>query len=145
MNIDSYEAERLRKLIDELKNEFKSPKTPDFVKRRIQERVMFLGNEILPVVLTNTTIHHSEVMRYCIRVFDKAIEWECNALLIYIAIKDDYEDTPRVGIANSRQMLDFGTPGAMEIICNSVEILNTDGCGSVDNVECFTLPIHELL
>jgi len=144
MMCESFESEKLKKLIDS-KKQFFEKQTNKVAAQLLQDEIVFLKRDILPVVLQNTTIHHSQVMRYCVRCFDKAVEWNCNALLVYIPIKDDYEDTPRIGIANSRQMLDFGTPGAIEIYCNSVELLNTDGNGSTDNVECFTLPIHEFL
>ena len=142
MNYDSFESEKLRKLIDG-KKQFLKKQTNKASAQYLQKEIMFLENEILPVVLTNTTVHHAEVMKYCIRCFDEAIECNCNALLIYVPIKDEYESSPIVGIANNRDMLDFGTPGAMQIYCSQVEILNTDGNGSTDNVKCFTLPIND--
>lgn len=144
MCYDSFESEELKKLIDG-KKKFLSKQTNKTAAQYLQKEILFLQNEILPVVLNNTTIIHSEMVKYVVKCYEAGIKYKCNALLIYLPITDEYTERPVVGIANLRDRLPIETPGAMQVYCDNVEIFNMDGCGSIDNVECFQLPIHELL
>ena len=145
MWIDSFEAEKLKKLIGELNSEFNNPKTPDFVRRKVQERIMFLQNDILPNIQRNTMLVHSEIAKYALRCFDAAIKYDCNGLLLYIALKDDYDDMPKIGIANSKDHLPFGRPHSLFIHCPSIRIYNYDGNTKVDDIKTFEIPINESL
>ena len=71
----------------------------------IQAKTMYLKNEILPIVLNNTMIVHSEVQKYVMRAFDVAVQYNCNSLLLYLPINEEYTDKPIVGIANDKQLL----------------------------------------
>ena len=141
MNIDSFESERLRKLIADKKSYLAKQTNPTAAKH-LQREIMFLENEILPVVLINSTILHGEVLKYCIRCFDESIRLKCNGLLIYLPVWTDYKERPVIGIANCKKSaIDrmFGE-GVVDVFCSQVEIHNLDGSG-VDNVKCFTLDI----
>ena len=70
----------------------------------IQAKTMYLKNEILPIVLNNTMIVHSEVQKYVMRAFDVAVQYNCNSLLLYLPINEEYTDKPIVGIANDKQL-----------------------------------------
>jgi hypothetical protein len=90
----------------------------------LQSEITFLKNYILPIVLRSTVIEHSEFVRYAISSYDNAIQKNCNGLLIYQPIKNDYSDQPIIGIANLRQLDEFGTQGAIEL-----HVSNMDGNG----------------
>lgn len=88
----------------------------------MQSEIMFLKNYILPIVLRSTGLEHLEFVRYATNAFDNAVQKDCNGLLIYQPIKDDYSEQPIIGIANLRQLDDFGTKGAIEL-----HVSNMDG------------------
>jgi hypothetical protein len=144
MMYDSFESEELKALIENRKK-FLAKQTSKTAAQYIQKEIMFLQEKILPVVLGNTTILYGEIGKYAIRCYDMSVKRKCNALLLYLPIKDDYTERPLIGIANCRDMLDFGTPGGMQIRCNHVDIINADGCTRADDVETGVLPIHEML
>jgi len=79
----------------------------------------------LPILLNSTILYHSEATKYFIRAFDAALSQECNGMLIYLPIREEYEDRPVIGVSNCRADLPLGTPGALEI-----EIINMDGNGA---------------
>lgn len=125
--IDSYESERLRDMIKR-KEDFYKQKQNDGVSEKylqaMQSEIMFLKNYILPIVLRSTGIEHSEFVRYVTNALGNAVQKDCNGLLIYQPIKEDYVGRPLVGIANLLQKCEYGTPGAIEL-----HIDNMDGCG----------------
>ena len=135
---ESFESERLRTLIDD-KKRYLSTLTNETAAKLLQREILFLDREILPSILTNTTIIHYETVKYFTRCFYEAIQRNCNGLLVYIPIKNDYKERPIIGRANCRQM-DDNPDGAIEIYVNSVEVMNMDGSG-VDNVECFIMDV----
>jgi hypothetical protein len=143
MMAESFESEKLQKLIDEKKSFFKKQKNETSAKF-LQREIMFLEREILPVILTNTTVLHSEVLRYVTRCYDEAVQHKCNGLLVYLPVWSEYSERPIIGIANCRkpEIGDIFGEGCVEIFCNQVEIHNRDGSG-VDNVECFTFDIDD--
>jgi len=144
MHCDSLETEWLKKLIDD-KKKYLATLTNKKAAQHLQKEIMFLQNEILPIVLKNTSIIHCEMATYALRCYETAIKYKCNGVLVYLPITDEYTDKPLIGIANSRDALPFETKGAMQIYCDNVRIYNMDGCGSTNNVKAMQLPIHELL
>lgn len=134
---DSYEAERLRKLIAH-KETYLQTISGDKSKtayQLTQREIMFLKNDLLPIILNNTSVIHSEFTKYAIKCFDAALSAKCNGLLMYQPINEDYTNKPIIGIVNPRMNQRFGTLGAMEIYID-----NMDGNGC--NVEPFNLPIE---
>ena len=140
--VDSYEAEKLRKLIEKKKEFFRNAKNPTQAQM-IQQEIMFLQEDILPIVLRNTMIAYSETQKYLIRCLDTAVQHKCNALLVFIPINENYTDQPIVGIANERQLSRFGTIGAIQVFCNEVEVVNMDG--NKVKIQPINLPLNELL
>lgn len=125
--IDSYESERLRDMIDRKEQYYRQKVDEGATKKHLQalqSEITFLKNYILPIVLRSTVIEHSEFVRYAISSYDNAIQKNCNGLLIYQPIKNDYSDQPIIGIANLRQLDEFGTQGAIEL-----HVSNMDGNG----------------
>jgi hypothetical protein len=96
---------------------------------------MFLKNDLLPIVLNNTSVIHSEFVKYAVKCFDSALQHRCNGLLLYQPIDEQYIDRPIIGIVNPRANQRFGTFGAMEIYID-----NMDANGA--KVKPFNLPIQ---
>ena len=105
MYTDSYEVEKLRKLIENKKSYLKTIQGNNkaFAFQSIQNEIMFLQNEVMPILLRETSILHYEFMKYATRCLDKAIQQKFNGLLLYQSLYDDYEEQPIIGIANERQ------------------------------------------
>ena len=144
---ESFESEKLKKIIEDKKRFFQK-QTNKVAAQLLQKEIMFLEHDILPIVLTNTTIHHAQVTRYITRCFDEAINFKSgnlhvNGLLVYLPVWTEFRERPIIAIANCRKPTVEETFGEslVEIYPNQVEICNMDGSG-VDNVECFTLDIE---
>jgi len=105
MYTDSHEVETLRKLIENKKSYLKTIQGNNkaFAFQSIQKEIMFLQNEVMPILLRETSILHYEFMKYATRCMDKAIQQKFNGLILYQSLYDDYEDQPIIGIANERQ------------------------------------------
>lgn len=105
MYTDSYEVEKLRKLIENKKSYLKTIQSNNkaFAFQSIQNEIMFLQSEVMPILLRETSILHYEFMKYATRCLDKAIQQKFNGLILYQSLYDNYEDKPIIGIANERQ------------------------------------------
>ena len=69
---DSSEATALRKLIDSKKKYLSTIKI-EYSFQQLQKEIMLLEKDILPIVLNNTSVIHSEIAKYAIRSYDKAL------------------------------------------------------------------------
>ena len=134
---ESPEAEQLKKLIAD-KKQYLSKLSNGFAYQQTQREILFFEKKILPIVLYDTNVIHSEVARYAVKALDTAFQYKCNGLLVYFPIDDKYDDRPIIGVANPRSLMPFRTPGAMEI-----SIDNMDGFGVP--VRPINLPLNELL
>lgn len=134
---DSHEAITLRKMIEGKKKYLQAIKT-DFAYQQTQKEILFLENDILPIVLRNTNIIHSEFGKYAIRGFDTALKYRCNGFLLYQPIDEHYTEKPIIGIFNLRASQAYGTFGAMNIFVD-----NMDGMGA--KVEPINLLLTDLI
>jgi hypothetical protein len=137
----SPEAERLKEMIAN-KTAFLQKQTTAGNKpaaQFLQREIMFLQNELLPLVLQNANICHWELAKYVIQGFETGIRYKCNGVIMYLPISENYTDHPTVGILNTKQDLPFRTPGAMQVYCNEIEIINMDGNGAKIKPLCLTL------
>ena len=125
-NYDSIEVMKLRKLIAG-KEKYLSTIAPEkeYVFQLMQNEILFLKNEVLPVLLKNTSIQHQNFINYTVSKYDKAIDLKANGILIYYPIDENYTDNPLIGIANPRANQEYGTFGAIEIYVD-----NMDGNGA---------------
>jgi len=129
---DSFEVEKLKRLIDNKKEYFMRLGADDKNKvsaQFLQREIMFLQNDIMPLVLQNANIAHWEMLKYVIKAYEAAITYKCNSLLLNIPIAIDYEERPKVGIANPYQALGLGEYNSLQVYCNEIEIINMDGSG----------------
>jgi hypothetical protein len=113
----SYESDELKKLILS-KRQYLS-KLQGFAYKQLQKEILFLENNVLPIILRDTNIEHSEFSKYCIRAYETAVQFHCNGLLIYQHLMDDYTEQPIIGIANESDK-PKGT-GAMTIYIDNMD------------------------
>ena len=135
-HMDSFEAESLKKMIENKKQFLKGSTGKSY--QYLQKEIMFLQNEILPLVLKNTNIAHHEVCKYVTLCFEAALKYKCDGLLFYIPINEDYKEQPTIGVVNERGLLPFGSLGGIE-----VAIINMDG--NKCKVKPMNLPLNPLL
>lgn len=135
--IDSPEVEKLRKRISE-KKAYLSKIENKYSYQKVQAEIMELENDYLPVLLQNSSVYYSEITNYIVKTIDTAIKFQCNSVLAYIPLNENYTGEPIVGIANVKQLQRYGTPGAVEI-----SVTNMDGNGTA--VRPLNLPLNELL
>ena len=120
--IESYEVLRLKKLIASKEAYLEKIPPEKTVSYQItQQEIMFLKNDILPILYRNTNIRHFEFSKYAVDKFEKALEQKCNGLLLYYPIDENYTEQPIVGIANMRANQEFGTFGAIEIYVDNMD------------------------
>jgi len=143
--LDSFETEKLVKLIDAEKKslDFFTKQNNKWAAQKVQNKIMFLQNEILPIVLKNTTTTFYDIGKYAILCYNEAVKRKCNGVFIYLPISNEYNEQPKIAVANCRDY--FGISGGIMICCNEVEIFNIDGIGNPNKIEVLTIPIHELL
>lgn len=120
--IDSFESEKLEKLIDN-KKDFLAKQTNEFAKKKLQEEIMFLENDILPIVLTETTILFSDVNRYVTEKIRQAIKIECDAMLLLIPLRDDVPEKYIIGVANPKELTVYSRIDEFDI---AIEQMNRD-------------------
>lgn len=105
--IDSFESEKLQKLIAD-KKEFLKKQKNDFARKKLQQEILFLENDILPIVLTETTLLFNEANRYVNEKMRKAIDMKCDAMLCLIPLRNDIQENYLIGIANPKELTVYG-------------------------------------
>ena len=126
MNTDSLEVSKLKKLIAG-KEKYLTTIAPEkeYLFQIMQNEILFLKNEVMTILLKNTSIAHQNFVNYAVTKFDKAIELNANGILLYFPIDENYTDAPRIGIANMRANQNYGTFGAMEVF---IDNMDGNGC-----------------
>ena len=139
---DSHESEKLREWIENKKQYLKKIENKSS-RQYMQRDVLFFENEVLPYLLITSTLTCSEIAKWYVRCIDEAINRNCNGIVAYLHLKYEYDKHPIVAIVNPKDHLPFGTPGAMSIICPSLEVFHYgDFYGSPENVKCLPMPIN---
>src|SRR5690554_2840665 len=95
----SIEAEKLIKLIEKKKREFEQTK-PDFVLKKIQSEILFLENEILPIVQNETMVLYSELTKHLNNKIGEAIKQDANLLVLLIPLTESKDDTLKIATVN---------------------------------------------
>jgi len=125
---DSYEAERLRKLIAH-KESYLQTLQGDKAKAAYQitqAEIMFLKTQILPIVLNNTSLIHSEFGNYTVKCFDVALNYKLNGLLIYQPLELQFSEHPKIGVCNPMANMGTQKPGAVEVFIDTYEGVKAD-------------------
>lgn len=97
--INSYEVEKLEQLILEKKKDFERPK-PDFVQKKLQSEILFLENEILPIVQNETMLLFSEITKYLNKKIGEAVKQDSNLLVMLIPLTDSKDNTLKIATVN---------------------------------------------
>jgi hypothetical protein len=135
MTTESYESERLKKLISYKRKQFEkfdpdpANEAQQKAKKILQEEITFLQNSILPLIDRTTSLELSEVASYAIRCFKCARDFvHADGVIFYVPITEQQRyERPLVAIANPRQGRNYGDDGAISIYPTQVEIVNMDG------------------
>jgi queuine/archaeosine tRNA-ribosyltransferase len=96
---NSYEVEKLEQLIKEKRKDFERPK-PDFVQKKLQSEILFLENEILPIVQNETMLLYSELTKYLNNKISEAVKQDSNLLVMLIPLTDSKDETLRIATVN---------------------------------------------
>lgn len=96
---NSYEVEKLEQLILEKKKDFERPK-PDFVQKKLQSEILFLENEILPIVQNETMLLFSEITKYLNNKISEAVKQEANLLVMLIPLTESKDNTLKAATVN---------------------------------------------
>lgn len=138
IHYDSYEVEKFRLYIANRKQYKEKLAGNTKAYQFLQKEILFLENDILPIVLKNTNLAHSEFVKYAINIFDTAWQFNCNGLLFYQSLKEDYAERPIIGIANDKYFQEFGKIGSMNICIDNMD-------GNEAKPQPLILPINGLL
>lgn len=120
---DSIEADWIKEKIRANK-EYLSKCQSKSLYQKVEKDTLYLENNILPIIQAKTNLYFSEAIKVFASYLDAAIAKECNSLVIYLPIQENYIDQPKAGIANCRKNKKFGSMGAAEIY---LELVNMDG------------------
>lgn len=96
---DSFAAEKLNKLIEKKRRDFDRPK-PDWAQKELQDEILFLREEILPIVLEGTTLLFSEITKHVIFKIHDAVKEQANTIVIVIPLMDSVDETIRIATVN---------------------------------------------
>ena len=97
--INSYEVEKLEQLILEKRKDFERPK-PDFVQKKLQSEILFLENEILPIVQNETMLLYSELTKYLNKKISEAVKQDSNLLVMLVPLTQSKDETLRIATVN---------------------------------------------
>lgn len=124
--IESIEVMKLKKLIASKEKYLATiPADKTYSFQITQSEILFLKNEVLPVLLRHTSILHQNFVNYALSKYEAALNIKANGMLMYYPIDENYTDTPKIGIANMRANQMTGTFGAIEIY---VDNMDGNGC-----------------
>ena len=96
---ESYELEKLNKLIQEKMEFFKKSKS-EFAQKKLQKEILFLKNDILPIVLQETTLLFSEITKHLNTKILEAVQANANAIVVVIPLKDSNDNTIKIATVN---------------------------------------------
>lgn len=101
--IESYEVDRLRELIESKKRYLKI--ASENSKKKIQSEILFLQNDLMPIMLRETTLFHNELAQYFEKSLSKVIDWKCDAMLLFLPLSNDLGEICKVGVINPKSQM----------------------------------------
>lgn len=118
---ESFATEKLKKIIDSEKERLTHQKS-DYAKMKVQEQILDLQNEILPIVEAETVLLYNEIAKYVQKYVKKAIAMDNDAVLIFLPLRDIIEKCD-VGIVNPKTQK-FGSDNidAIEISIDNMDV-----------------------
>jgi len=117
---DSPEAIALRRLIDS-KKKYLATIIGEYQYQLLQKEVLMLENQILPIVLNNTNIIHSEFAKHSVKAIDVAITHKLKGLIIFQPLIEQNNEHPRFGVVNSKANLHHDNPNRIEVFIDTYQ------------------------
>ena len=108
MYLSSFESEKLENLIQSKIDRFRKLEasgTDARILGSIQREIIFLRDEILPMVLRASSIEHGEIIKRFSRCVNEAVRFDCDAIAIYQPLFERRHERPRVAIANQVEFM----------------------------------------
>ena len=96
---DSAEVDFIRQKIEQNK-QYLSKCTSAGLYKKVEQDTLFLENHILPVLLSKTSLFFNDIAKKVVKSVDDAFQNQCNAIVVYAPINENYTDNPKAGIAN---------------------------------------------
>src|SRR5690554_392374 len=90
---------KLKKIIDSEKERLTHQKS-DFAKMKVQEQIIALQDEILPIIETETVLLYNEMAKYVNKKVSEAVKQDANLLVMLIPLTESKDDTLRVATVN---------------------------------------------
>lgn len=90
---------KLKKIIDSEKERLTHQKS-DYAKMKVQEQIIDLQNEILPIVETETVLLYSEITKYVNKKVSEAVKQDANLLVMLIPLTDSKDNSLRIATVN---------------------------------------------
>jgi len=101
MFVESIEAEKLRALIEDKKRQL-----PKLISKRsqqaLQKEIIFLQEEILPVVETGTQLLYLICQKHFGKVLTEAVNSDCDGFIVYYPLKKRFGKIPKIAINNCK-------------------------------------------
>lgn len=96
---ESFVSEKLKNLIETKHKDLQRPK-PDWVQKNLQNEILFLQNEIMPIIL-NETIHlYSEITNLITNKIHKAVQNKADIIVAIIPLQNNNDDAIKIGTIN---------------------------------------------
>lgn len=102
----SFISEKLETLITEKRNYFPKVKN-DYARKKLQSEILFLENEVLPIILKETTLLYYEFSKFFESGLKKSISNKCDAMLLFLPLSNDLGEVCKVGVINPKSQM-FG-------------------------------------
>lgn len=90
---------KLKKIIDSEKERLTHQKS-DFAKMKVQEQIIALQDEILPIVETETVLLYNEMTKYVNKKVSEAVKQDANLLVLLIPLTDSKDNTLKIATVN---------------------------------------------
>jgi HD superfamily phosphohydrolase YqeK len=101
---DSLESDWIREKIKSNK-EYLSKCTNKALYLKVEKDTLFLENHILPIILAKSNLFFNDSTKLFVQSLDKAIQSECNSMVMYLPINENYTDRPKAGVSNCKDKL----------------------------------------
>jgi hypothetical protein len=140
--MESFEQERLQKLIDYKKKQLEKITSKHFYQI-MQGEITLLEKHILPIVVKETNVRFGTISKYACNAVSYGEKLKLNGVMFFIPIQEEYTDKPKIGIVNPKELLQYRETGAVQIYVNEIEMINNDGNGVTFSP--MNIPLDEIL
>jgi len=97
--MDSTESDWIKQKIKSNK-EYLSKCTSKSLYQKVEKDTLYLENHILPIIQAKTNLFYNDLAKKFISSLDDAFQKNCNAIVVYLPINENYSENPKAGIAN---------------------------------------------